>query len=131
MAQRSARASRSFRSNLYFKRGKAKIAIALAKGRQHDKREDLRKNGTTSAKWRAHFGGADAAPLSLLQVSAAALDTFTAITVYDGPRRTQFPIQRVEQVATISVDAPPSSAASLGAPRRNVSRYRSLGSTSN
>jgi len=47
----------------------------------------------------------------VLQVTAAATDTLTAISVFDGQKRTQIPIQRVEHVAMVSADR---LAASLG-----------------
>ncbi len=50
-------------------------------------------------------------PCLLLQVTVAAADTLTAITVYDGEKRTVLPIQRFEQVAMVSANR---LAASLG-----------------
>ena len=122
---------------LYFKRGQSEGAIALAKGKQlHDKRADLRKKDDEREMARRISARADAPPRSLLAPSRRV------------PRSTRSPrsrcstgtrrdaateSKRVEQVAMIRVDSswPSASAASLGAPRRNVSRYRSLGSTSN
>ena len=47
----------------------------------------------------------------VLQVTTAATDTLSAISVFDGQKRTPIPIQRVEQVAMVSADR---LAASLG-----------------